>query len=448
MRRTSYARAILENGCSRWLSPVALAALNALSAFAFETRVHPVAGDATAVLQAAIDECAHNGGGRVFVESGIYDIRTIRLLSRVELHLGRNAVLRGSRNPDEYSGLFPDWGGLPMATNRWSNAMIRVLGGRDVSIVGEPGSEIDGRNCYDEKGEEGFRGPHAISAYSVTNFVLKGFLVRDAGNFGLYAHGATNVTVSRLDIRGGHDGLDFFSSSDIAIAGCVIHSGDDCVAGYNNRRLSVQDCDLNTSCSVFRLGGNEILIADCRAESPGEYAHRWFLSPTDKRLERAPKGAGRHNTLSCFTFFTGKSSKSDSSNIVFRNCRFDGIERLMHYNLSGNERWQKGKGLCDVTFENVDAAGLLYPLVAYGVEQTPLHLAFHGGRIGFRQQVESLICGANVGCVELRDVTVSGVKSSLMDKWQEMTPAVKIEGVKGLPEKVRPATGRFSCRPI
>lgn len=58
----------------------------------------------TAAVQAAIDTCHENGGGRVVLEGGrTYRTGTLILRSYVELHLEMGAVLKGSDNLKDYN---------------------------------------------------------------------------------------------------------------------------------------------------------------------------------------------------------------------------------------------------------------------------------------------------------------------------------------------------------
>ena len=378
--------------------------------------------DETAALQDRIDRVSARGGGRVTLTRGVHDISSVCLRDDVELYLEAGAVLRGSRDPDAYmmdfGGRF--WSGK--STNRWSNAMIRLLGVKNVSIVGEPGSVIDGRNCFDATGEEGFRGPHAISAYAVTNLTLRGVQIRDAGNFALYTQNAAEVLVEGIVVQGGHDSLDFFGCSNVNVRNCVLHSGDDCIAGYNNTDLTVRGCDLNTACNLFRIGGNHILIENCWGMAPAENPHRWSLGDAERRLERTPVGAGRRTTLSFFTFFTGKSARAVSSDIVFRDCHFSGVEQFMHYNLSGNERWQCGSGLHDVVFENVHLEGVKHPICAYSNKDAPLRMSFRDSSIAFREPVRNLVRGAWIESVDRSGLKVDGVTGPDVRYWDELKP--------------------------
>ena len=47
-----------------------------------------------------------------------------------------------------------------------------------------------------------------------------------------------------------------------------------CVAGINIKDLTVKNCEINTSCQAFRIGGHDILVEDCHIWGPGYYPHR------------------------------------------------------------------------------------------------------------------------------------------------------------------------------
>lgn len=410
---------------------------------AFAVIVFDNAADETAEIQRQIDAAHAAGGGRVTVPSGVHLIGSLRLRSNVELHLASGAELRGSRDPEDYFIDLGAWKDNRLVSRRRMNAMIRILGETNVKVTGEPGSLINGRNCFDRQNEEGYRGPHAISVFDSTNLVFSGFTVRDAGNFAFYSSGVSNVRVEGLTIRGGHDGLDFFNARDVLARNCSIHSGDDCVAGFGNRNLTVRDCEMNTACNVFRLGGNGILVENCRVGAGGEFPHRWSLKLSERKLEKTPAGSGRRDTLSCFTYFTGKSVATEADDIVFRNCTFAGARQFIHYNLSGNERWQNGKGLKGVTFENVTAEGLELPSSVYSTSEAPLVLTMKGCRFAFRNPVGEFARGAHVAKIVASDVVVEGAQGPVLRSW-EGVPEVTGDGLKGVSPSVERGEGEFA----
>ena len=153
----------------------------------------------TEKIQAAIDKCFSDGGGVVVVPNGEYRTGGIRLRSNVTLYLKSGATLKASRNPQDYFGYMTDkiqplgdgqitdapYVHLSTIKNethyednkteyrfkripgsRWNNAIIRTIDAENVAIIGEDGSVIDGDNCFDEQGEEDYRGPHGITLFN------------------------------------------------------------------------------------------------------------------------------------------------------------------------------------------------------------------------------------------------------------------------------------------
>lgn len=134
----------------------------------------------TEAIQKAIDDCFLAGGGRVVIPCGIFLTGGLRIRSGVELYLETGAILKGSRDPEDYFAYREDklepvtieeLGDTPktrrsaVSTSRWSNALIRALDAHDFAIIGEKGSYIDGDNAYDPEGEHNYRGPHGIGIW-------------------------------------------------------------------------------------------------------------------------------------------------------------------------------------------------------------------------------------------------------------------------------------------
>ena len=113
----------------------------------------------TEKLQAAIDACFLAGGGEVVIPAGIFRTGSIRIRSRVTLHLLENAVIEGSMNPDDYNHLLedtvepitpkeePNFGKNPLV-HPWYNALVRGYDAHDIRMIGEKDSYIDGKNFF------------------------------------------------------------------------------------------------------------------------------------------------------------------------------------------------------------------------------------------------------------------------------------------------------------
>ncbi|HRZ46464.1 MAG TPA: glycosyl hydrolase family 28 protein [Candidatus Paceibacterota bacterium] len=435
----------------------------------------------TEKLQAAIDACFLRGGGEVRVPAGTFRTGGIRLRSRVTLHLLRGAVLRGSRNPEDYFGYLTDTVepldpdrlitasvGRPARDperdnafirktgNRWNNALIRALNAENVAIVGEEGAMIDGSDCFDEKGEEHYRGPHAIGMHNCRGIILRGYTVTNSANWAHAIFFSSDISAENVAVVAGHDGIHLSSCDNISVRRCRFHTGDDCVAGFDNNNVEVRECELNTACSGLRFGGRNVLVENCRFFGPAKHLFRGSLSPEEKRTGVAsPSGAGhRYNMLSAFTYYSDFSLnvRELPGNIVLRNCTIENTDRLLHYNFSGNETWQKNRPLRDIRFENVVASGVSMPLDVYGNTSTPVIVELKNMDFTFRKGFDavSFIHACNYERIALDHVTVRGAgKAPLIKTWS--SGKVELKDVKcDIPEdrRVVPAAEKFYSRPI
>ncbi len=418
--------------------------------------------DATERIQKAIDTCFGAGGGEVRLGPGEHPVKGLRLRSNVTLHLESGARLLASRDPADYDGVVRSDTVEPFdenllnandrlsitSANHWNNAVIRIYRAHDAAVVGEPGSEIDGQNCYDPEGEENYRGPHGIGVHFSSNILCRGYTIRNTGNWAHRFCLSRDIRVEGVSIRGGHDGVDFHACDRALVEDCDIRTGDDCVAGFDNEGLAVRRCRLNSACSDFRIGGRGILVEDIEAWGPGESAFRGSLSKEDKMAGLIPPpGVGRRNTLSFFTFYGNARVRRQPGDIVFRNCRIRGVDKLMHYNFSGNEVWQNGRPLADVTFENVAAEGLGQPSVAYGTAEIPLALRMRGCSIAFADEAPELFRGAFIAETFLSGLRVCGLAGPAFRLWSP-PPAIHAGFLDGVQSFFGEGAGDFRTNTI
>lgn len=404
-------------------------------------------------IQKALDACFLAGGGEVIIPTGTYHIRGLRLRSNTTLHLLKDCVLKGSRDPEEYFILEQDtvepidpteishnaWLSAdddPAFTffktkgSRWNNALIRIYGAHNVAIIGEKGATIDGGNCYDSNGEEHYRGPHGISAIDCRSLTFSGYTAQNTGNWAHCITNCSNVRVDNLTCLAGHDGVHITSCEDVIIRRCGFYTGDDCVAGFNNRNVLVTDCEINTACSAFRFGGTNVLITDCRIFAPAKYFFRGTMTQEEKSSGLLANDAPsmrehkRDNMLSVFTYYADHSTiiTNPGTNITVRNCEIDGADRFLHFNYSGNETWQNNRPLLDIRFENIRAKNIRMPLTAYGDKAAPVEVVFENLDFSFRKGFEdtTFMHIANFRQIVLRHVRIRNTCAlQLIKSWSK-----------------------------
>lgn len=373
-----------------------------------------VSTDITADIQAKIDAVAAMGGGEVVVPSGEHRVTSIWLRSGVTLRLSRDACILASRDCSAYPKVE---GGRPAG-------VFNARGVKDVKVIGEPGSSIDGGNCYNPRGGEGYRGPHAIWAVDSTNVVVRGVSIRDSGNYALSFLRCRDTLVEDCTAEGGHDGVHHDVCEGVRISGCRLETGDDSIAGACCTDVVVSNCTLNSACSPIRYGGRNVLVTDCRVTGPAKHPHRWTLTNEEKaRGARSSEVKGRRTTGCFYQTYTGDKPIRDfrPGNVVIRNVTVENCERFM-VSLSGvpGAIWQNGVAIPDVTFENVHATGLAKPSVVAAPAESPLHLTFKNCSFGFRSPQKAAFVVSNVKVSE-SDVSLDRVSGSLVEERQGIT---------------------------
>ena len=412
----------------------------------------------TKPIQEAIDYCFKNGGGTVEIPRGRYITGDIRIRSNVTLYLRSGAMLIGSRNPNDYFNyindkveplsdnqitdapyvhlstihgetdyveLKPEYRFKRIPGSRWNNAIIRAIDAENVKIIGEEDSIIDGANCFDEIGEEDYRGPHGITFFNCRNIEFKGYTIQNTGNWAHNLLFCININFDGITVCAGHDGLDASVCDNLRIVNSEFYTGDDCIAGFGNINTYIADCILNSSCSAIRFGGTNALVERCHIYGPGKYCFRGSLTDEEKRNSvPSPSIGARNNMLSAFTYYADYSLPINvlPGNIIIADCKIDMADRLLHYNYSGNETWQKHRPLDSIEFRNIKATKISMPVTAYGGEESPINLTFKDIDITLREGHEdiSLIHACNYNCIRLENVTIPNFKGECVVKqWSE-----------------------------
>lgn len=315
----------------------------------------------TKKIQSVLDLCRESGG-TVVIPKGRFCTAALRMWSDTTLYLERGAELYGSDNCDDYEvfavpdsvemrsdmEMITQYFGTPWDAYR--RAIITAYGEKNISIIGEPDSVIDGVNCYDPHGEEGYRGPHAIFFSCCENVLLEGYTVRHSGNFLHEANNCKNLTMRHVTCLGGSDGIHLHCSENTLIEDCLFKTGDDCIAGINVKNLLVRRCVLNTSCNLFRIGGIAIRVENIYAYGPGYYPHR--MTVVKGKHQELPREEGRHNLLQLVDYFASTNYPYVPSDITFKNCVIENAQGILFYKADTGPL-QSGTHLGKLTLENV-----------------------------------------------------------------------------------------------
>ena len=350
----------------------------------------------TREIQDVLDLC-REGGGRVIFPRGKYRISSLWMWSDTTLYLESGAQIYGSTECDDYE-IFAIPEGVEMRSDMeliteyygktWESyrrAMISSYGQKNIAIIGELDSFIDGRNCYDPDGEEGYRGPHIVFFSCCENVELSGYTARHSGNFLHEANNCRNLHMHGVTCLGGSDGIHLHCTEHAVIEDCLFKTGDDCIAGINVRDLHVRRCVLNTSCNLFRMGGVDVLVEDCYAYGPGYYPHR--MTVVKGKDDELPREQGRHNLICMLDYFGSANYPYLPSRMHFRNLVIENATEVVHYHADKNPL-QKGTYLSELTLENVRFTDLSYPSWCEAPAHVPLTVTLKDVSWSFKDGVQ------------------------------------------------------------
>ncbi len=229
---------------------------------AFDPRDFGATGDGltkdTAALQAALDACAESGGGHVVVEHGTYLTGTLRLRSRVELHIAASARLLASADIADY----PE----DVHHNRYRNEpdLDRcLLFAEDVEHVTVSGAgEINGNGpAFPRVGGSRAMMLRTLRASHVR---VRDVRLLDAAGWTTAFLDSRWIWVEDVRIHNGSnfngDGLNFDGCEHVYVRGCHITGTDDNICLQSSSRehptrdVHISDCELSSLCAGIRIG--------------------------------------------------------------------------------------------------------------------------------------------------------------------------------------------------
>ena len=232
----------------------------------------------TAALQAAIDRCTADGGGRVLVPAGKFVIGTVELKSNVTLHLASAATLLGSGDGKQYHAVdaIPLTGDSTLGDGNW--ALLYAVNARNITIEGN--GTIDGqgaqfhsavRGTPPPSGLGGLKRPYHVLVYRCERFTMRGLALVDCAYHSIRVIQSKLVQMDGLYIHnrvnGNNDGFHFISAEHVTISNCTVLSQDDACALFGScRYISVTNSMFSTRWSVFRFGGgvaHDITVSNC-----------------------------------------------------------------------------------------------------------------------------------------------------------------------------------------
>jgi polygalacturonase len=266
--------------------------------------------DDTAAIQSAIAACSGRGGGHVVVPAGLYSTGAIRLLSNVDLHLEKGAVIRFNGDPAAYPLVFTRYAGIE-CMNR--SPMVYAYGETNIGLTGDGVLDAAATSAWNAGADSakildplvaagvppeqrvvtrrGSLRTSFVQPYRCTNVLIQGVTLRQSQFWHVHPTLSRNVTVDRvttLDVNHDNtDGCNPESCDHVVIANCTLNSNDDCIAikaGHNadGRRVNVPSqniviagCTFQTRWSGIAFGSDttggirNVYVYNCRSVGKG-----------------------------------------------------------------------------------------------------------------------------------------------------------------------------------
>ncbi len=282
----------------------------------------------TDAINEAILACNKAGGGKVVVPKGNYLTGAIKLLSNVNLHLEKDAVLMFSTNPSDY---------LPIVKTRFEGSelynyspLIYAFQQQNIAITGEgvldgqasaknwwawemckkkdmekgkpsqfePGSNprlLDlmnrGVNVKERLFGEGYHlRPSFIQHFECTNILIEGISIKRPPMWMVHPALSKNITVRGVkffsDDGPNGDGCNPECCKNVLIENCLFDTGDDCIAiksgrnrqGYDlgipSENIIIRNCKMINGHGGVVIGSElsggvrNVFVYNCKMESP------------------------------------------------------------------------------------------------------------------------------------------------------------------------------------
>jgi len=230
-----------------------------------KNRVHEIYSDlslygsgenATARIQAAIDEVSSQGGGVVTIHPGQYTVGTLVLKSGVYLHLLPGAELVASLDEADYLDeivYYPNAVGAPsMKALLYARNVVNIgilgqgrLVGRDRSFWSpqKPADQLtDDATHFTPNGWR----PMMILFDTCQNIKMQDIHIADSPCYTAWMIDCQNVAINGVTVSNhfhgpNTDGIHLSSCQNVHVAGCSFHCGDDCIAIDGDGRMAASN---------------------------------------------------------------------------------------------------------------------------------------------------------------------------------------------------------------
>ena len=230
-----------------------------------------------AAIQRAIDRVAAAGGGRVIVPAGVYPSGSIRLRSHVDLHLEKDAVVRGGTKSEDYAS-FPEEVCAIKPENS-TKVFLYAWDESDFAITGEGRFDGQGLAFFDTSSlkmggrffaKPPIERPRMVQLIRCRDFRFEGVTFWNSPCWTMLIRQCENILFDGIRVMAdlriiNSDGVDFETCRHVRVRNCTFRTGDDCFAirairddGSDEPAVTedvlVEDCTLCSACQTIRMG--------------------------------------------------------------------------------------------------------------------------------------------------------------------------------------------------
>lgn len=214
-------------------------------------------------IQRAIDACAENGGGTVFIPAGTYVCGTMHLKSHVHILFEKAALILGSKNIKDFdpleenpsNNLYQD-----LSHSYFHHSLFHADNVHDIAMTGF--GRIDMQSEW-EVVEDWCRACKIIAFKECTDVVIRDLNMKNATDLAVYLAGCEYVTISGLSMAVHVDGISPDCCKNVTISDCFVDSGDDAIVpkcSYTLGRfkdmenLTISNCVVRSTASAIKFG--------------------------------------------------------------------------------------------------------------------------------------------------------------------------------------------------
>jgi hypothetical protein len=217
----------------------------------------------TAAIQAAIDRCSTDGGGKVAVSQGRYVTGTLFLKDDVTLHIANGAVLLGSTDIADYAAgthknMYRD-------EPHMDPCLIFARGVKSIGLEGQGVIDGQGQHAnFSAQSTAPVRRTMLIRLMECTNIRVKDLTLQNPAAWTSAWLYCTDIVVEGVTIRSransNGDGLDFDGCREVRVSNCSFDTSDDSICLQTSRPdrpcrdVTISNCIFRSQWAGMRIG--------------------------------------------------------------------------------------------------------------------------------------------------------------------------------------------------